>query len=519
MKKISNRQTRRLTRIIAIIMVMTLVGVFVPALPARAGSDFTATGVQVSINSNVQGSRSYVKITEGVYTFSSMYDSNYVLDVYGGNIWNGTNIAVYKKTGADNQKFRIVNVSGYWYKIETASRSVLDVKGGQAGNGVNVQQWEYNGTDSQLFRFCKTSSGTYIIENKLGYVLDIAGGKAKDGKNIHTWTMHGGKSQQWILSNESFDVVTPEGQLSWVNEGVYTLKSAYDSNYVLDLYGAKTANGTNIAVYKSTSANNQKFRITKATSYWYKIEAECGKVLDVKDGKKSKGTNIQLWEYNGTDSQLFCFYKTSAGTVIIQNKLGCVIDISGGKALDGKNVHTWRYHGGKSQQWILSSTNFKNKKVKNTKLSYGLYRNSAARVTCGFNGYKTTSGKHEGIDIHYKIGAPIYALTDGVVVRVVYGKCGGHGLSTIAIYNKAAKKTVVYLHSAPVSGLKAGQTVRRGQRIGVESWRGITRSSGAHTHVEVRNGRVGYAAKSVNDYKLDNQNPASFWKGQGYTIN
>ena len=135
------------------------------------------------------------------------------------------------------------------------------------------------------------------------------------------------------------------------------------------------------------------------------------------------------------------------------------------------------------------------------------------------NGYKTTSGKHEGIDIHYKIGAPIYALTDGVVVRVVYGKCGGHGLSTIAIYNKAANKTVVYLHSAPASGLKAGQTVRRGQRIGVESWRGITRSSGAHTHVEVRNGRVGYAAKSVNDYKLDNQNPASFWKGQGYTIN
>ena len=101
MKKISNRQTSRLTRIIAIIMVMTLVGVFVPALPVRAGSDFTATGVQVS--------RSYVKITEGVYTFSSMYDSNYVLDVYGGNIWNGTNIAVYKNTGAKNQKFRIEN--------------------------------------------------------------------------------------------------------------------------------------------------------------------------------------------------------------------------------------------------------------------------------------------------------------------------------------------------------------------------------------------------------------------------
>ena len=138
MKKITNRRTTRLTRFMTVIMAVLLMGGLLPALPVRAGSDFTA---------NLQGLRSYVKITEGVYTFGSMYDSNYVLDVYGGNIWNGTNIAVYKKTGADNQKFRIVNVSGYWYKIETASRSVLDVKGGQAGNGVNVQQWEYNGTD------------------------------------------------------------------------------------------------------------------------------------------------------------------------------------------------------------------------------------------------------------------------------------------------------------------------------------------------------------------------------------
>ena len=308
-----------------------------------------------------------------------------------------------------------------------------------------------------------------------------------------------------------------QGTLSRVTNGVYTIKASTNSSYVMDVYGSGVDNGTNVALYKSTGANNQKFKITKVKSYWYKIEAECGKVLDVKGANKNKGANIQLWDYNGSDSQLFCFYKTSGNTYFIQNRLGCVIDISGGKALNAKNIHTWTYGGGGSQKWSFASTKFN--KVTVTNLSYGLYRNSAARVTCGFNGYKTTSGKHEGIDIHYKIGAPIYALTDGVVVRVVYGKCGGHGLSTIAIYNKAANKTVVYLHSAPASGLKAGQTVRRGQRIGVESWRGITRSSGAHTHVEVRNGRVGYAAKSVNDYKLDNQNPASFWKGQGYTIN
>ena len=308
-----------------------------------------------------------------------------------------------------------------------------------------------------------------------------------------------------------------QGTLSRVTNGVYTIKASTNSSYVMDVYGSGVDNGTNIALYKSTGANNQKFKITKVKSYWYKIEAECGKVLDVKGANKNKGANIQLWDYNGSDSQLFCFYKTSGNTYFIQNRLGCVIDISGGKALNAKNIHTWTYGGGGSQKWSLASTKFN--KVTVTKLSYGLYKNSSARITCGFDGYNKKSGKHEGIDIHYKIGAPVYALTDGVVVRVAHGSCGTDGLSTIAIYNKATNKTVVYLHSAPSSSLKAGQTVVRGQRIGIESWRGISSSREAHTHVEVRNGRTGYAAKSLKDYKLDNQNPASFWKGQGYTIN
>lgn len=39
-----------------------------------------------------------------------------------------------------------------------------------------------------------------------------------------------------------------------------------------------------------------------------------------------------------------------------------------------------------------------------------------------------------------------------------------------------------------------------------------------HTHVEVRNGRQGYASKSVNDPILNNENPTSFWNSQGYNI-
>lgn len=37
-------------------------------------------------------------------------------------------------------------------------------------------------------------------------------------------------------------------------------------------------------------------------------------------------------------------------------------------------------------------------------------------------------------------------------------------------------------------------------------------------HVEVYNGKVGYAKKSVGDYKLENPNPTSYWNSKGYII-
>lgn len=114
-------------------------------------------------------------------------------------------------------------------------------------------------------------------------------------------------------------------------------------------------------------------------------------------------------------------------------------------------------------------------------------------------------------------GSSVYALADGVVARVAKGSTGSKGLSTIAIYSSAYDKTIIYLHAAP-SGISEGQNISKGQKIATESWRGISSSSSSHTHVEVRNGKQGYASKSVNDSTLDNSDPTSFWNSLGYNI-
>lgn len=151
-------------------------------------------------------------------------------------------------------------------------------------------------------------------------------------------------------------------------------------------------------------------------------------------------------------------------------------------------------------------------------MSYALYKSSGGKLTCGFDGYVNTSGRHEGIDFKKGTGSSVYSLTDGVITRVTQGSRGSSGLSTIAVYSASAGKTVIYLHADPVDSLYVGQQISRGQLIAYEDWRGCSSSSGAHTHVEVRNGQKTAAAKSVNDPTLNNASPTGFWNSQGYQV-
>lgn len=141
-------------------------------------------------------------------------------------------------------------------------------------------------------------------------------------------------------------------------------------------------------------------------------------------------------------------------------------------------------------------------------MSQALYAGGGGDLECNFDKYENTPGRHEGIDFAKGAGSTVLSLVDGEVIR-----SGGDRLGTLAIYVPSADKTVIYLHAEPTVG--TGTQVRRGQPVATESTL-ATRS--VHTHVEVRDGRQTHAAKSVNDYRLDNANPTPFWESQGYSV-
>ena len=154
----------------------------------------------------------------------------------------------------------------------------------------------------------------------------------------------------------------------------------------------------------------------------------------------------------------------------------------------------------------------------NERMTAQLYQAGGGRITAYFDGYLSTSGRHEGIDIAKGVGVAVHALTSGTVTNIDEGFNGGDGLSTVAIYNAELDKTVIYLHTDPRNPLNAGDHVNRGDVIAFEAWRGISSSSAAHTHVEMRPGRQTNAAKSVGDGNLTNPIPTEFWMNRGYNI-
>lgn len=151
-------------------------------------------------------------------------------------------------------------------------------------------------------------------------------------------------------------------------------------------------------------------------------------------------------------------------------------------------------------------------KGSNRSLEYGAYHSSKARITTYFDGYLSTPGRHEGVDLARSPGASVYSLTAGTVIY----KNESTDLSTISIYNAKLNKSIIYLHTNPLNGLRVGQHVKPGQRIATEDDRGAGGSP--HTHIEMRPGRRTLAARSVGDPTLENPIPTTFWMSRGYNI-
>lgn len=138
-----------------------------------------------------------------------------------------------------------------------------------------------------------------------------------------------------------------------LEDGVYTIKSALNEQYVLDIEASSQKNGGNLELWNNGNTDNQRFILKYLGDGTYSIVAlHSKKAIDVEEGRKEKGTNILQWGYHGGNNQRWIIKSTGNGNFnIISKGNGLYLDIPNSKAGNGSNVQVWTQNGAKNQEF------------------------------------------------------------------------------------------------------------------------------------------------------------------------
>ena len=138
-----------------------------------------------------------------VYEICPVYAQKKALDCYGFGKSDGTNIAIFDRSGRKNQQFKFNLDKDLNVSIEPlhAPGKVLDVKDGIAKDRQNLQLWSKNNTKAQSFKMVRTSDGCYrfisCINSK--YAIDVYGKASNNNANVIIYTKNNTDAQKFVL--------------------------------------------------------------------------------------------------------------------------------------------------------------------------------------------------------------------------------------------------------------------------------------------------------------------------------
>lgn len=303
-------------------------------------------------------------VADGYYAIVSTKDNTKVLDAVNGSTANGTNVQIYTSTMCAAQKWYISYHAedGGYYTIATSNdlTKVLDVANGKAYNGANVQLWENNGTLAQRWSIIKTKGYWEILSQLGNYCLNLEWGGTSNGTNIWIYAYDGTPSCLFNLLQ--FNPAAPSGNTQPIKDGIYSIATAKNSNYVLDVASGSFSNGANIQLWRGngTVAQRYYFAYDASDGYYTITSLNSAKVLDVANGNILPGANVWQFENNASDAQKWAvrYDSTKKYYYIVNKKTGLALDLAWGNVSNGGNI--WGYTLDKSigQSWIL--TNFEN---------------------------------------------------------------------------------------------------------------------------------------------------------------
>lgn len=197
--------------------------------------------------------------------------------------------------------------------------------GGTTRSGANIQLYADNDTIAQQWQFNKVvteqekldqlaaqnknmmDDGVYYIKNRdVRFALDVSGGSAYSGANVQLYSLNKTDAQKWLVSHDSKGYVSFKN----VNSGMY-------------LTATSSGNSANVNQQSQLNGYNQKWIIAFDSNQNIKIISalHSSRVLDVYGGKISNGSNIQLYTSNNSAAQKWVFEYISKDVQVSLTKI------------------------------------------------------------------------------------------------------------------------------------------------------------------------------------------------------
>ena len=210
------------------------------------------------------------------------------------------------------------------------------------GSVVNIE----NLATSALYRYTPYQPNADAIKNYPGTATCGAYGN----RNFYAYYT------DWFGSTHAKVATEQKAVEGNIPNGTYTIASAVNNKYVLDISGASTANSANLQLYSANGTNAQKFQVAfQGSDYYIITNINSKKALDVAAAGTVDRTNIWQYDVNYSCAQLWKIVENSDKTYTFLNKCSNkAMDMQGYTAKDGVNV--WLYGNGseKTQKFVLT---------------------------------------------------------------------------------------------------------------------------------------------------------------------
>lgn len=141
-----------------------------------------------------------------------------------------------------------------------------------------------------------------------------------------------------------------------IEEGVYTIKSAINTNKAMDIFDGSKSNNANVQLYDNNNTGAQKWKIKNNNDGTYTlINPQSNKALDVDNASKVRGTNVKIYDQNGSCAQKWRIVDSGNKNYVFYSSCsGMALDVYDASTRNGTNIQIYAPNNTNAQKWKLN---------------------------------------------------------------------------------------------------------------------------------------------------------------------